>query len=167
MLRSNDWLPVITANSRQDVKPEMVPWQHLRKPYLLQSLGTEWRTRLRSSEEIQRKLDSGPQQVFYAKVRALPRSRSLRLGMACVNTTLGNPELSDPQNLLDIQWWPTVQDRESLFLEDHAGASNENKTMLIPGRISRPPLLPTRPITKIRSHNCRTPKTPILSPALS
>ena len=32
MLRSNDWLAVITANSRQDVKPEMVPWQHLRKP---------------------------------------------------------------------------------------------------------------------------------------
>lgn len=132
----------LTTSSRENVKDRSFPWQHLRKPQSTAAAEqTDQKTRLRSSVEIQRKLDSQFQQIFHAKVRALIRKAldPETWGGGIRIFTLVNLELPGSQNLLCVHKWPTLlEDSKSTLFEDHGGASlrlEPYKIMLILLRI--------------------------------
>lgn len=159
------WRPVIgsvwlTTSSRENVKARSFPWHHLRKPQSTAAAEqTDQKTRLRSSVEIQRKLDSQFQQIFHAKVRALIRKAldPETWGGGIRIFTLVNLELPGSQNLLCVHKWPTVR-RQWIHLVWRSWRSLPETGALqgnaYPSQDLPPPsLLPTRPITEIRSDN--------------
>ena len=156
----------LTTNSRKNVKARGFPWQHLRKPQSTAAAEqTDRKTRLRSSVEIQRKLDSQFQQVFHAKVRALirkavdPETWDERIWIfTLVNLELPcSPELarcaqvahSVRRQWIHLVWRSCRSLHETGTLQDNAYPSQD---------LPPPSLLPTRPITEIISDNSQDTK---------
>lgn len=76
-------------------------------------------------------------------------------------------ELSDsPEFAKHAEVACSVEDTESLLLDDHTRTSNKAKQYSSLSESPSPPLLPIRPTREVRSHSYRTPETPILSAAM-